>query len=89
LRFFFSIAARYKSRAAFLLFYTAFGTSKRPKSVNPSSSQKTKNRMNTGSSSIHAVFFKLRQQESNLRWGSQSPLPYRLAMAHYRYFSCL
>ena len=24
----------------------------------------------------------LRQQESNLRWGSQSPLPYRLAMAH-------
>lgn len=25
---------------------------------------------------------KLRQQESNLRWGSQSPLPYRLAMAH-------
>ena len=26
--------------------------------------------------------FKLRQQESNLRWGSQSPLPYRLAMAH-------
>ena len=26
---------------------------------------------------------KLRQQESNLRWGSQSPLPYRLAMAHH------
>ena len=26
----------------------------------------------------------LRQQESNLRWGSQSPLPYRLAMAHCR-----
>ena len=26
--------------------------------------------------------FQLRQQESNLRWGSQSPLPYRLAMAH-------
>ena len=25
----------------------------------------------------------LRQQESNLRWGSQSPLPYRLAMAHH------
>src|SRR5699024_7860591 len=25
---------------------------------------------------------KLRQQESNLRWRSQSPLPYRLAMAH-------
>ena len=24
----------------------------------------------------------MRQQESNLRWGSQSPLPYRLAMAH-------
>jgi hypothetical protein len=56
LRFFFSIAARYKSRAAFLLFYTAFGTSKRPKSANPSSSQKTKNRMSTGFSSIHAVF---------------------------------
>ena len=34
--------------------------------------------------------FQLRQQESNLRWGSQSPLPYRLAMAHYkaRYFIC-
>ena len=29
------------------------------------------------------VFLKLRQQESNLRWGSQSPLPYRLAMAHH------
>ena len=28
--------------------------------------------------------FQLRQQESNLRWGSQSPLPYRLAMAHCR-----
>ena len=28
------------------------------------------------------VLFQLRQQESNLRWGSQSPLPYRLAMAH-------
>lgn len=28
-------------------------------------------------------FLKLRQQESNLRWGSQSPLPYRLAMAHH------
>ena len=27
--------------------------------------------------------FQLRQQESNLRWGSQSPLPYRLAMAHH------
>ena len=27
-------------------------------------------------------FVQLRQQESNLRWGSQSPLPYRLAMAH-------
>ena len=25
----------------------------------------------------------LRQRESNTRWGSQSPLPYRLAMAHY------
>ena len=35
------------------------------------------------------LFTQLRQQESNLRWGSQSPLPYRLAMAHYRYFSCL
>ncbi len=30
-----------------------------------------------------AAFFWLRQQESNLRWGSQSPLPYRLAMAHH------
>ena len=29
------------------------------------------------------VLFQLRQQESNLRWGSQSPLPYRLAMAHH------
>ena len=29
------------------------------------------------------AFFWLRQQESNLRWGSQSPLPYRLAMAHH------
>ena len=28
------------------------------------------------------LFTQLRQQESNLRWGSQSPLPYRLAMAH-------
>ena len=28
-------------------------------------------------------FVQLRQQESNLRWGSQSPLPYRLAMAHH------
>src|SRR5699024_659116 len=27
---------------------------------------------------------KLRPQESNLRWRSQSPLPYRLAMAHYK-----
>ena len=26
----------------------------------------------------------LRQRESNTRWGSQSPLPYRLAMAHCR-----
>lgn len=25
----------------------------------------------------------LRQRESNTRWGSQSPLPYRLAMAHH------
>jgi hypothetical protein len=32
--------------------------------------------------------FQLRQQESNLRWGSQSPLPYRLAMAHRaRYYT--
>ena len=29
------------------------------------------------------LFTQLRQQESNLRWGSQSPLPYRLAMAHH------
>ena len=28
--------------------------------------------------------FQLRQRESNTRWGSQSPLPYRLAMAHCR-----
>ena len=33
--------------------------------------------------SCAAAFFWLRQQESNLRWGSQSPLPYRLAMAHH------
>ena len=32
-------------------------------------------------------FVQLRQQESNLRWGSQSPLPYRLAMAHHHCFS--
>ena len=33
-------------------------------------------------------FVQLRQQESNLRWGSQSPLPYRLAMAHRaRYYT--
>ena len=36
------------------------------------------------------VFQQLRQQESNLRWGSQSPLPYRLAMAHHgKYYSIL
>ncbi len=29
------------------------------------------------------ILRELRQQESNLRWGSQSPLPYRLAMAHH------
>ena len=33
--------------------------------------------------SCTTAFFWLRQQESNLRWGSQSPLPYRLAMAHH------
>lgn len=35
------------------------------------------------SSSPCSFFIQLRQQESNLRWGSQSPLPYRLAMAHH------
>ena len=34
------------------------------------------------SSSPCSFFIQLRQQEANLRWGSQSPLPYRLAMAH-------
>ena len=32
---------------------------------------------------VSKVLYELRQRESNTRWGSQSPLPYRLAMAHH------
>ena len=39
-------------------------------------------RKNAPAAAKAAGAFWLRQQESNLRWGSQSPLPYRLAMAH-------
>ena len=40
-------------------------------------------RKNAPAAAKAAGAFWLRQQESNLRWGSQSPLPYRLAMAHH------
>ena len=43
----------------------------------------SKNKEGRCTGNCAAAFFWLRQQESNLRWGSQSPLPYRLAMAHH------
>ena len=48
-------------------------------SVAPEAAANTKTACRTFPS---ADGLQLRQRESNTRWGSQSPLPYRLAMAH-------